>query len=1519
MLIKEWGRLRAHTLPRLFISHSSKNDDWAIALKDWLVREGWSASDDIFLDLDPDRGIAAGQRWVHSLEDAATRCEAVLFLVSEDWLTSKWCADEYQLANRLNKKLFALLIDEVAHDRLPGGLTAQWQIVRLKGEPAERFLTVHPLTQHQSPVHIAEAALKSLKRGLQQAGIGAETFDLQPDQNGPFGWRTPYRGLEALEPEDAAVFFGRDADIVRGIDELRGFAAHKPPRLLVILGASGAGKSSFLRAGLWPRLLRDDSQWLPLRAIRASRGGAIEGSEGLLAVLEDVHRRFGVQATRADLRVRLTTPDSFVSLLQELRKAAAKRALISEPPYPLPVICLDQGEEVFAGSAAHESEKFLQLARGAIDQDAALLLVTIRSDSYGVMQGAKPLAGIHQESLSLEPVPHGEIAHVIREPAELLRRKAGPAAPLFDAAVIERLQQEIEGEEDALPLLAFVLQRLMREHQGLPTIGLDELDRTGGVAAAIESAAEAALDDSGIGRDRARQREALRRLFIPRLARIDRESKTPQRRVAQQSELPTDLLSLAQALTQRRLLVVKAAVRVESEANADGPTLEVAHEALLRRWPTLADLLAEDRDALLLLDGVLSAAADWDKAEEARKSDYLAHRGSRLSDAQALPARGPDWQREIAPAHAYLAACAAREEAERQAKEAALAREQRNLRRARWALGIVFLLVMSVLAAALRGSYQASKQEAAVFSSASISAARTESCEGALRFGIASLPPARGASPLSYYWQGYADNLSIYASASDCYFQLAFVGHTTEVNSATFSPDGTRVLTASSDRTARVWDVRTGATLLVLRGHTSLLWSAAFSPDGKRILTASGDNTARLWDASTGAALVTLSGHTKAVLTASFSPDGSRIVTTSWDDTARVWDATTGALIATLGGPNLIGIYSAAFSPDGTRIVTAHADYTARVWDAQTGAELLKLSGHKELLHSAAFSPDGSRIVTASADRTARIWDAATGATLAVLSGHTGAVVAAVFSPDGSRIVTASWDNTARLWDGKTGAVLAVLSGDTNWVVSAAFRPDSSRLVTASYDGTARLWDGKTGAAIGELVGHTAQVHTAVFSPDGGKIVTAAQDGTARLWTLTRGAALVTLKGHEAMVVSAAFSSDGTRILTVSKWVSVLYSAGDEPTARLWDTTTGAELLKFKAESAALSPDGGSIVTADYDHIARVWDAKTGAAVATLTGHTDTINTLAFSPGSSRILTASDDKTARVWDAKTGAVLATLSGHTGKVNSAVFSSDGARIVTASADKTARLWDAKTGAALATLVGHAAEVHDAEFNRDDSRIVTASEDGTARLWDAQTAKSLMTLGQADLGPMKSAAFSPDNSRIVTVRTFRPAAQLWDAHTGSPLAFLARDSSAVNSAAFSPDSNRIITASSNQGARLWDARTGNLLATFVGHRGDVNDASFSPDGSRIVTASNDNTARIWKIDPVVLTPPEQRQEYVCHKRLIGAQSFSALEMQDPILDGREDLRNPCDRVGPLTFEYYWRGAQGLLATIRNVFAK
>jgi len=366
---------------------------------------------------------------------------------------------------------------------------------------------------------------------------------------------------------------------------------------------------------------------------------------------------------------------------------------------------VDQGEEIFGGEFAAESEMLLRLARAASDAGEALILVTIRSDAYSGMQNAKALAGIDQVPLSLGPVPQGEIGRIISEPGEILRRKVGPDAPVFDAPLVERLQADFAGETDALPLLAFMLQRLMLEHIGENVIGLAQIKNSGGLADAIEAEAEAAFRDAGYVRAGDERREALRKLFVPRLVRINRDSKAPQKNVASQAEILAELLPLARSLTEHRLLVARAGLlseerprsntegdlrAAESRQGKPGATIEVAHEALLRRWRLLTEILGEDRDALLLLDSVRLAAAEWAEAEDPRKSDFLAHRGTRLAEAQALRLRGPGWAQEIAPAQAYLTACQERE-----------TNEKRSKRLSRASLGVLLAIIAGGVLAAL--------------------------------------------------------------------------------------------------------------------------------------------------------------------------------------------------------------------------------------------------------------------------------------------------------------------------------------------------------------------------------------------------------------------------------------------------------------------------------------------------------------------------------------------------------------------------------------------------------------------------------------------------------------------------------------------------------------------------------------------------------------------------------------------------------------------------------------------------
>ncbi len=658
------------------------------------------------------------------------------------------------------------------------------------------------------------------------------------------------------------------------------------------------------------------------------------------------------------------------------------------------------------------------------------------------------------------------------------------------------------------------------------------------------------------------------------------------------------------------------------------------------------------------------------------------------------------------------------------------------------------------------------------------------------------------------------------------------------VHHAAFSPQGDRIVTASSDNTARLWNADNGELIVVLEGHTDWVNHAAFSPQGDRIVTASDDNTARLWNADNGELIAVLEGHTGRVYHAAFSPQGDRIVTASGDDTARLWNADDGELIDVLKG-HTDWVNHAAFSPQGDRIVTASDDNTARLWNADNGELIAVLEGHTGRVYHAAFSPQGDRIVTASGDDTARLWNADDGELIDVLKGHTDWVNHAAFSPQGDRIVTASDDNTARLWNADNGELIAVLEGHTGRVYHAAFSPQGDRIVTASGDDTARLWNADDGELIDVLKGHTDWVNHAAFSPQGDRIVTASDDNTARLWNADNGELIAVLEGHTGRVYHAAFSPQGDRIVTASR----------DNTARLWNAGDGELIAVLEGHTgrvyhAAFSPQGDRIVTASRDNTARLWNADNGELIVVLEGHTSWVYHAAFSPQGDRIVTASRDNTARLWNADNGELIVVLEGHRNRFYHAAFSPQGDRIVTVSGDDTARLWNADDGELIDVLKGHTDWVNHAAFSPQGDRIVTASGDNTARLWNADNGELIVVL-EGHRNRVSHAAFSPQGDRIVTA-SGDDTARLWNADNGELIAVLEGHRNRVSHAAFSPQGDRIVTASRGKTVRLWSADDGELIAVFEGHTDRVTHAAFSPQGNRIVTASFDGSIRLWDTD-------------------------------------------------------------------------
>ncbi len=619
-----------------------------------------------------------------ALYEAADRCEAVLFLVSEAWLGSPWCRKEFNLALRLNKRLFAVLIEDLPINRLPVELGDTWQVVRLAaGRDHVMLHAVVPITQEEVHVTFSTEGLQRLKHGLEEAGLEAKYFSWPPAEEPD---RAPYRGLRPLEAEDCGIFFGRGGAIVEALDLVRGLVEMPPPRFFVVLGASGAGKSSFLRAGLLPRLARDDRHFLPLPVIRPERA-AVTGDTGLLIALESALRVAGIATTRARLRdaVGQGAP-GLRPILRELAKKKAHAPLDGgRLALPTLILLIDQGEELFGSEGQEEAEALLALVRDLVGEDppAMLVIFGIRSDFYEHVQESPLLGGIRKVPFDLGPMPKGSYADVIKGPAERLadtRRRIEIEEGLVDA-LLSDIEQD--GAKDALPLLAYTLERLYIEHGGDGDLTLSGYRSLGGIRGSIEAAVARALRSadyaSEIPKDAAARQALLRQGLIPWLAGIDPDTGAPRRRIALLSEIPEDSLPLIRLLVDQRLLTIDVA------KDTGAATIEPAHEALLRQWDLLQSWLTEDAGLLAVLESVKRASRDWDKNE--RGKTWLVHATHRLLAAEKLTTR-PDLAAHLAALdREYLAAC-------RKAEAAAS-------RRRKLVQGLVYTLLVGIIAGLL--------------------------------------------------------------------------------------------------------------------------------------------------------------------------------------------------------------------------------------------------------------------------------------------------------------------------------------------------------------------------------------------------------------------------------------------------------------------------------------------------------------------------------------------------------------------------------------------------------------------------------------------------------------------------------------------------------------------------------------------------------------------------------------------------------------------------------------------------
>jgi len=1150
----------------------------------------------------------------------------------------------------------------------------------------------------------------------------------------------PYKGLNHFDEHDADLFVGREELTTSLTERLFSLISSGSPgksRFLAVVGASGSGKSSLVRAGLVPALRwnKKSADWQIHIFTPTARP-----LESLATILTQEKRTVTQTAALMDDMI---IDDRSLHLF-------TKRKLGTDNHVHL-LLVVDQFEEVFTLCRSEEERtSFIDnLLRAASEADGPIiLLIAMRADFYAHCANYTQL----RETLSTNQEYIGamiadELQRAILEPA-----KRGHWE--LEEGLVDLLLHDVGHEPGALPLLSHALMETWQRRRGR-TMTLSGYLSSGGVRGAIAETAEAVFAD----RFTQTEKNIARRIFL-RLTELGDETATGDtRRRATMKEL---ILKPEETETTQIVLKTLADARLITTSEN---TVEVVHEALIREWPTLRGWLEDNREGLRLHRQLTETAHEWSAL--GRETDLL-YRGARLTQAQEWA--GTHSEDMNALEHEFLVVSVVQAENEANEREVQRQREleaaqklansekqraeeqtifaQQLGRRARY-LAVAFVIAMLMAFTALYFGSQArriaitAQNDRRIATSRELAAASLNNLsvdpERSILLALQSVSTTQNVDGSILPESLEALHRSIVSSP----IRMTLHGHDGGALSAAYSPDGSRLATIGFDGTVIIWDAITGKELFRIAGTSEpnnfvSTKRIVYSPDGK-LLIACDRNQVKIYAPDSGSLTKTLEGHNAYITSIAISRDGKYIASGALDGSMIFWNINNDYSPLPLAG-HADAIENLTFSPDDKWLITDGDDAAMRIWEVPTGNLLQEYTDFSGVVSGATFSPDGKMF--AFSDGTTHIWQFSSDVvdSIAISNQELITIPNAIpdsFSPDGSQIAGIV-GNDIKIWDATTGSELLTLTGHTQWVIGLSFSPDGKSLTSTSLDGTVKIWSIAPGnEEITVSVPGGGFGTRVVYNPNEQEFLTNGSDGTATVWNSETGKQQLWVAGHDLEVMNVALRPDGKRFATGSL----------DGTAIVWDASTGQKLMtllghKSGVRDIAFSPDGTLIATGGFDGTAKIWDGNTGELIYELAGHQGLVLAVSFSPDGIQLATASTDATAKIWNVKTGELLFSLSGHESGIRDVTYSPDGSLLATASADGTVILWDTKSGSNIQSLTGHSSALQVVAFSPDSKWIATGSEDNTTKLWDAVTGKEILTL-PGSVGGVTGVAFSPSD--------------------------------------------------------------------------------------------------------------------------------------------------------------------------------